>query len=225
MADTNIAPEQRQHYTQQFLHFLDEELDELAQADAISDLQRALAPFSSELPAPPYGLPGANADPKREVMEAMDLAHSYFVAVVAMQPRRQWNAYKDLATLLQRTYQAGIAAEQERYMQLTIERAEAAAAAAALAPPIVDGALVYFIGAGDGPIKIGMSDDPRKRLRTLQTSHHQPLAILAVCEGGRVREGEYHRTFARHRLNGEWFARHPDILAEIASLTGASVHG
>lgn len=35
-------------------------------------------------------------------------------------------------------------------------------------------------------------------------------------------ERDYHARFAAHRLRGEWFAPHPDILAEIEHLNGGS---
>lgn len=79
--------------------------------------------------------------------------------------------------------------------------------------------LVYFIGAGvSGPIKIGIAANPQARLSTLQTAHHEELSILAVTGGGRESEMAYHECFGRHRLKGEWFARVPEIEAEIARL-------
>ncbi len=79
---------------------------------------------------------------------------------------------------------------------------------------------VYFIGAADGPIKIGMSVNPTARLRGLQTAYPYELRILAISEGGGVGELAYHRQFSAHRLHGEWFARCPEIEAEIARLGG-----
>ncbi len=77
---------------------------------------------------------------------------------------------------------------------------------------------VYFIQSS-AAIKIGTTINPMARLMALQTSQHEPLEIVALCEGGTDVEGEYHKRFARHRLSGEWFAPHPDILAEIARLS------
>ena len=56
---------------------------------------------------------------------------------------------------------------------------------------------LYFIGGAQGPIKIGISVAPAKRLKGLQTGYPYRLRLLAV---------------------GEWFERHPDILAEIDRL-------
>ena len=78
---------------------------------------------------------------------------------------------------------------------------------------------VYFVGGSVGAIKIGISKAPLERLAILQTGSPIPLAILALREGGRAAERDYHARFADHRLHGEWFAPHPDILAEIERLS------
>lgn len=80
--------------------------------------------------------------------------------------------------------------------------------------------LVYFIQCGEsGPIKIGIAKDPASRLSGLQTGHHETLHLRAITEGGAEKEKAYHAQFAAHHARGEWFAPHPDILAEIARLT------
>ncbi|NML11618.1 GIY-YIG nuclease family protein [Sphingobium sp. AR-3-1] len=77
---------------------------------------------------------------------------------------------------------------------------------------------VYFAAADDGPIKIGATCDVGRRLRELRTKSKQDLRLLAAVDGGMFAEMLYHSRFAAHRLHGEWFVRHPDILAEIARL-------
>lgn len=77
---------------------------------------------------------------------------------------------------------------------------------------------VYFIQAQTGQIKIGIAASPELRLRALQTGSPVTLALLATRSGGRPKEAEYHARFAVHRLHGEWFSPHPDILAEIEHL-------
>jgi hypothetical protein len=75
---------------------------------------------------------------------------------------------------------------------------------------------VYFIGGEVGAIKIGIAVEPEKRLAELQSGSPIPLSILALAEGGREREWAYHTLlFHRHRLHGEWFERHPELMAEI----------
>lgn len=78
---------------------------------------------------------------------------------------------------------------------------------------------VYFVAGDVGGIKIGTAIDPQKRLTDLQCGSPIKLRILAVCDGGRGVEREYHARFSAHRLHGEWFDRHPDILAEIERLS------
>lgn len=79
---------------------------------------------------------------------------------------------------------------------------------------------VYFIQSEQGPVKIGISAAVRKRLSTLQSAHPAKLHLRAtICAGPSI-ERAYHRRFAAHRLHGEWFAPHPDILAEIERLKG-----
>lgn len=77
---------------------------------------------------------------------------------------------------------------------------------------------VYFIGGEDGPVKIGRAFVPEQRLKEIQCGYPYPLKVLATVCGGAGLERAYHERFAAHRLNGEWFERHPDILAEIESL-------
>lgn len=76
---------------------------------------------------------------------------------------------------------------------------------------------VYFIQAACGSIKIGRARNVAYRIRDLQCANPQRLTLLAVAiDGGR--EAGYHRQFKDHRLHGEWFSPHPDILAEIERL-------
>lgn len=77
---------------------------------------------------------------------------------------------------------------------------------------------VYFIGC-DQAIKIGVAKDVQRRFAAIQMCSPLPLRLLATVDGTRALERAYHTRFADHRLHGEWFAPHPDILAEIARLT------
>lgn len=66
---------------------------------------------------------------------------------------------------------------------------------------------VYFIQCGfAGPIKIGWSSNPKRRLQALQTAHHTRLRMLGTKRGGESLEQEYHRHLAPYRMEGEWFA-------------------
>lgn len=75
--------------------------------------------------------------------------------------------------------------------------------------------ITYFVGGDVGHIKIGGTRNLTQRLRQLQCGSPIPLRVLATAIGGRAVERFYQRKFAEHRCQGEWFERHPDILAEI----------
>lgn len=78
---------------------------------------------------------------------------------------------------------------------------------------------VYFIQAKSGGlIKIGISDKPETRLRSLQSGSPVPLRIVAIIPGGgRMTEASLHERFAASRMHGEWFAPDPDVLAYMAT--------
>lgn len=78
----------------------------------------------------------------------------------------------------------------------------------------------YFIGASEGPIKIGFSRDPARRLYQLRRETPEDIRLLAKVSGGADRERYYHEVFAEHHRGGEWFERTPELLAEIAKLKG-----
>ncbi len=72
---------------------------------------------------------------------------------------------------------------------------------------------VYFIQAGDhGPIKIGYSSDPFRRLANLQSGHYEPLTLLGFCSGGAETEARLHADLAPYCMNGEWFLPSPEVL-------------
>jgi hypothetical protein len=78
---------------------------------------------------------------------------------------------------------------------------------------------VYFIQAGDGgAIKIGISDNPHKRLGKIQTDCPHRLTILAIIDGGAALEAELHARFKASRGIGEWFSPTPDLLDFITGL-------
>lgn len=78
------------------------------------------------------------------------------------------------------------------------------------------GGYVYFVRAGDGPIKIGWARNPAQRLRELQVAHPYRLAIVAMTRGGERLERRIHEELAEHRLSGEWFEASEDVLAVVS---------
>lgn len=82
---------------------------------------------------------------------------------------------------------------------------------------------VYFIQAECcGSIKIGWAINAKQRLRELQRFSACRLKTLAIRHAPRSTEHDYHELFAAHRLHGEWFRPHPDILAEAAEIAASS---
>lgn len=72
---------------------------------------------------------------------------------------------------------------------------------------------VYFIQAGKGHIKIGVSKDPEARLRELQVGASGRELVLLATLPFRSREEAFemekylHAELAKFRINGEWFKR------------------
>lgn len=73
---------------------------------------------------------------------------------------------------------------------------------------------VYFIRAGDdGPVKIGVAQDPDRRLREMQIGSPVLLTIIRVTEGHHDTEKWLHRHFAAQRQRGEWFTYCDEMLS------------
>jgi hypothetical protein len=82
---------------------------------------------------------------------------------------------------------------------------------------------IYFISSDDlpdYPIKIGQTDGGiGERLATLQCGNPHRLRVLATDVGSNDTERWLHRDHHPARLNGEWFRRTPELMAEIKRLT------
>lgn len=74
--------------------------------------------------------------------------------------------------------------------------------------------MIYFIQAADGtgPIKIGVSIRPEKRLEKVQTFSPVRLQIIKTFKGGNAQELAIHHRFAHLRLHGEWFSPASELL-------------
>lgn len=69
-------------------------------------------------------------------------------------------------------------------------------------------------GALGGPVKVGISTTPWKRLRSIQTSCPYEARLVHVFvapnkEVARQLEASFHTTQAKHRTVGEWFNIEP----------------
>lgn len=72
---------------------------------------------------------------------------------------------------------------------------------------------VYFMQQGDdGPVKIGVTKDPRARHKTLQAATPHVLHVRALIWRHPDTEKLLHRIYAEHHLRGEWFHPAPAIL-------------
>ena len=84
---------------------------------------------------------------------------------------------------------------------------------------------IYFIQCGkSGPIKVGITDNVKRRLKTLQCANPCKLELLLAFLGGEVMECALHRKFSAHRLRGEWFEPAPPLTTFITDLSRA-IHG
>ena len=76
---------------------------------------------------------------------------------------------------------------------------------------------VYAVQAGeDGPLKIGIAACVRSRVRDLQCSSHHHLTVVDEFEGSRGVELALHRHLRSHRIRGEWFNRHPEVMKALS---------
>lgn len=72
---------------------------------------------------------------------------------------------------------------------------------------------IYFVQAGEGgPIKIGQSEKPEKRIRELAIGVPHQLLPLGILDGGSGDEADLHVQFAAAHVMGEWFSPVPEIL-------------
>ena len=72
---------------------------------------------------------------------------------------------------------------------------------------------VYFVQPeGGGPIKIGRSIQPQKRISSLSCASPTPLELIATAPGGAFAESSLHSQFSDLRLHGEWFRPEPELL-------------
>lgn len=71
---------------------------------------------------------------------------------------------------------------------------------------------VYFVRRGkSGPIKIGYSRNPAKRIASMQTANAAPLVILGTIPGDTKVEHAILNNLSEYRLRGEWVR--PDPIA------------
>lgn len=66
---------------------------------------------------------------------------------------------------------------------------------------------IYFVLCKEAQsVKIGVTNDVKKRFDSLQTANPFKLELLKFVEGNRNQEQEIHQKFEHLRVNGEWFS-------------------
>ena len=85
-------------------------------------------------------------------------------------------------------------------------------------------AYVYFVQAiNSGMIKIGFSNNPNRRLRSLATGSAEPLQLLGSFLANPSDEKALHNRFGHLREIGEWFRADHDLLTFIEQSTAGAV--
>ena len=77
---------------------------------------------------------------------------------------------------------------------------------------------IYFVSAQSGPIKIGVSQNPHRRLRDLQSSSGERLQLLGFVRGNVFEERELQHRLRWWRRHGEWFEPSEQVLSTMASI-------
>lgn len=74
---------------------------------------------------------------------------------------------------------------------------------------------VYVIVDTEGLVKVGFSQNVRKRAITLQSGSGRELTVYASepvdGQNPKGAEAAAHRMLAKHRVRGEWFRCHPEV--------------
>ena len=66
-------------------------------------------------------------------------------------------------------------------------------------------------------IKIGVSDNPKRRIKDMQTSNPLPIHLIRTFEAGRdafIHEGHFHKLYKEFSTGGEWFEFSNDYFEE-----------
>jgi hypothetical protein len=78
--------------------------------------------------------------------------------------------------------------------------------------------VVYFIQEGGGAIKVGWTSDMERRLETFRTSNSSDLTVLLTLPGSMALERAIQSKISSHRIRGEWFRPHADVVSIMSVL-------
>ena len=79
---------------------------------------------------------------------------------------------------------------------------------------ITDG-FIYFIQSENDLIKIGWTENIKKRINNLQTNSPFILNMLYFFKGTIEQEGNLHKKFEKYKHHNEWFQTNKEILTYI----------
>jgi Meiotically up-regulated gene 113 len=79
--------------------------------------------------------------------------------------------------------------------------------------------MIYFMHIPQcSALKVGLSNDPQRRLREAGTFSPHPVYLLGTIPGAEERERVLHEQFRDYHLRGEWFRDDPAVLRAVALL-------
>jgi hypothetical protein len=78
--------------------------------------------------------------------------------------------------------------------------------------------MIYFIEAA-GAVKIGRSNNPKRRLQMIATGSPVACSIIGVMSGDASEERDLHDRFSKYRVRREWFELSPEVKSFIAQNT------
>jgi hypothetical protein len=83
---------------------------------------------------------------------------------------------------------------------------------------------VYFLRpvGGEGPIKIGMTRSPQKRLIDYMRWSPVPLELVAKIQASQKMERQFHALFLHLHSHHEWFHAGPDLTAAMDAINAGS---
>ena len=74
---------------------------------------------------------------------------------------------------------------------------------------------IYFIRAGNGLIKIGITNNIKYRLDALRTMSPVELTLLGTWSGNQKLETKIHQYLKKYRQHGEWFLLGPGFIEKL----------
>lgn len=81
--------------------------------------------------------------------------------------------------------------------------------------PSLRNGFVYAIVVGERYVKIGCTNDLRKRLDHLQTHNPEPAVLFGAWRADSVTEAKIHRALLDHRVMREWYPWNDAVRREV----------